>query len=682
MDEFEAQDAMRVDYGYEMGRGEGTLTVGSGEQFPAVVHAPRRTVLAYPAGGTADPSGRFALVYGYRVMLHAGTGVIGQSLTCDVAGGSFGGDPASDVGYGALDRFDRALHVNWAVRGAAAPERLSYWRDQYDAWNRLVRVEGLIGQTWQYEYDGLGRRIIKRRVEATVPEVRARHFYYDDQWRVLEERLEPSAEDQRAGAKPWQGVTDKRYVWGLRGPGDLLLRDSSQFGSPAGALDQRLWSISDSMGSVLSLYEEQPDGASDPIKWRFAYEPYGAPEFLTPDFAPTTVQTADWNILFGGYYYDPETGLYHVRNRFYDPNLGRFLQTDPSGFQDSYNLYQYALSAPQTYLDPTGEALPLILLAGALAIGAAHGWSETMLATEGQATGRQQLVGAGLGGLFGAVNPVGAYSSATGAAAGYWGGRLTGSWDPVAGMQWGGLAGGVGGGFGSAARQAYRAAAGDLGRRAAVRAAAGAGARRALPEVYGAAAGAIGFELAGRDPLHGATLGMFAVGAFSGGVRRMLARRAPPGQVYSVKGNVSKIWGSERIIGMTEGTTWALASRPPRGFWRSMLDPWGRRDPGTIIFRGAGAQSYHAHPVFGIWSGLKNVLGQRTSGFGDLTFSRSRSHRIGRVIGIREAAAVPHLPEYARKARNHQLEACAFDFLLTEVPLAAAAYAYALIEDL
>jgi hypothetical protein len=39
MDEFEAQDAMHVDYRYEMGRGEGTLTVGSGEQFPAVVHA-------------------------------------------------------------------------------------------------------------------------------------------------------------------------------------------------------------------------------------------------------------------------------------------------------------------------------------------------------------------------------------------------------------------------------------------------------------------------------------------------------------------------------------------------------------------------------------------------------------------------------------------------------------------
>ena len=46
--------------------------------------------------------------------------------------------------------------------------------------------------------------------------------------------------------------------------------------------------------------------------------------------------------------------LYDYRARAYDPFHGRFCQRDPALYAESLNLYQYALSNPQGWLDPAG----------------------------------------------------------------------------------------------------------------------------------------------------------------------------------------------------------------------------------------------------------------------------------------------------------------------------------------
>ncbi len=53
--------------------------------------------------------------------------------------------------------------------------------------------------------------------------------------------------------------------------------------------------------------------------------------------------------------YDPESGLYYYRARYYDAKIGRFLQTDPIRFTGgNVNLYAYVQNNPVNLIDPLG----------------------------------------------------------------------------------------------------------------------------------------------------------------------------------------------------------------------------------------------------------------------------------------------------------------------------------------
>jgi RHS repeat-associated protein len=51
---------------------------------------------------------------------------------------------------------------------------------------------------------------------------------------------------------------------------------------------------------------------------------------------------------------DVETGLLYFRNRYYDPELGRFITTDPMGYVDGPSMYQFAGYSPHNTGDPLG----------------------------------------------------------------------------------------------------------------------------------------------------------------------------------------------------------------------------------------------------------------------------------------------------------------------------------------
>ncbi|MGA7674884.1 MAG: RHS repeat-associated core domain-containing protein, partial [Rhizomicrobium sp.] len=57
---------------------------------------------------------------------------------------------------------------------------------------------------------------------------------------------------------------------------------------------------------------------------------------------------------YTGRRYDPETGLYFNRARFYSAAVGRFLQTDPIGYGPDLDWYTYVANDPTDKTDPSG----------------------------------------------------------------------------------------------------------------------------------------------------------------------------------------------------------------------------------------------------------------------------------------------------------------------------------------
>jgi RHS repeat-associated protein len=57
---------------------------------------------------------------------------------------------------------------------------------------------------------------------------------------------------------------------------------------------------------------------------------------------------------YTGQQWIPELGMYYYKARFYSPTLGRFMQTDPVGYDGGINMYEYALDNPINQSDATG----------------------------------------------------------------------------------------------------------------------------------------------------------------------------------------------------------------------------------------------------------------------------------------------------------------------------------------
>jgi RHS repeat-associated protein len=63
------------------------------------------------------------------------------------------------------------------------------------------------------------------------------------------------------------------------------------------------------------------------------------------------------SLRYPGQYRDSETGLHYNYFRDYDPQTGRYVESDPIGLHGGINTYTYAASNPLKYVDPTGQCI-------------------------------------------------------------------------------------------------------------------------------------------------------------------------------------------------------------------------------------------------------------------------------------------------------------------------------------
>jgi|GEM_PF-2400501 len=97
----------------------------------------------------------------------------------------------------------------------------------------------------------------------------------------------------------------------------------------------------DALGSVVAL----SDADGDTVQV-YEYDVYGQVAASDPNHPN--------RFLFTGREFDKETGLYYYRARYYNPTIGRFLQTDPIGYADGMGWHGYCGNSPVNFADPTG----------------------------------------------------------------------------------------------------------------------------------------------------------------------------------------------------------------------------------------------------------------------------------------------------------------------------------------
>ena len=199
---------------------------------------------------------------------------------------------------------------------------------EYDAENKLVRVV-TPGKTVNYDYDGLGRRVEKEIIEVTTTVTR---YIYDNEDILLE--LDGS------------NNIVARYTHGLGIDEPLIIEK-------AGA---SFFYHADGLGSITELTD-----TAGTVAQSYTYSSFGKIESqLDSNFIQPYTLTARE--------FDPETGLYFYRARYYDPTTGRFLQEDLIGFAGGINFYLYVQNGPTNLVDPDG--LIVFFFGGGIGAGA------------------------------------------------------------------------------------------------------------------------------------------------------------------------------------------------------------------------------------------------------------------------------------------------------------------------
>jgi RHS repeat-associated protein len=315
-------------------------------------------------------------------------------------------DPAGAHKYG----YDRRNYLNGATHPGASQPNESYTYDAlgnrvsshlsatytYDAANRLTA-----DARFDYTYDADGNLALRK--ERTTGSVRGytyntdnlltkivdngttiATYAYDAFGRRYEKNIEgQTIRDVHAGATVLKeldgaGVVTARYTPGVDWDETMAVRRNGA---------TQIFEA-DGLGSVIRIVSDST------IQAGYTYDSFGRIVNHTGRTQPQTFQ---------GREYEVESGLYYYRARYYEPQLGRFLTTDPIGLAGGHNLYRFLENNPLRFRDSSGTEV-YECHQGAFGYTwnpIKHHWLKTETREAGMGTARAQEPGNDPGDYFG-----------------------------------------------------------------------------------------------------------------------------------------------------------------------------------------------------------------------------------------------------------------------------------------
>ncbi len=207
----------------------------------------------------------------------------------------------------------------------------------YDGRGRLVQVANNQGVT-PYVINGLGQRIAKLTAPGSTT---GTYFYYDEAGHLIGEY-----------AVTGNAIEETVYLGDM--PVGVLIGKTNYFIYADHLNAPR--AITDSKGKPVWQWEGNPFGNTLPNE-----NPDGKGQGFT------------YNLRFPGQYFDKETGLHYNGFRDYNPNTGRYVESDPIGLAGGINSYTYSGNNSVSFTDPDGKIVigivgVVVIAASALAI--------------------------------------------------------------------------------------------------------------------------------------------------------------------------------------------------------------------------------------------------------------------------------------------------------------------------
>ncbi|MGE9657748.1 cytidine deaminase-like fold-containing protein [Snodgrassella alvi] len=194
---------------------------------------------------------------------------------------------------------------------------------QYDHINQLISIQDGEIEKAHYQYDPFGRRISKTVNGETT------YYLYSDEGLLAE--FDHNGKMQIAYGWMPDTVWGTSPLWQAGLSNEQTLKNADYN-----------FLITDYLGTPQLAVNSRGQQT-----WKGIADAFG-----NTHLDPNNIITM--NLRLPGQYYDQESGLYYNLNRYYNPQIGRYIGSDPLGIEGGLNLYNYAESNPLMNIDPYG----------------------------------------------------------------------------------------------------------------------------------------------------------------------------------------------------------------------------------------------------------------------------------------------------------------------------------------